>query len=82
MLGAGGGAPGPAPAPLQADRRRLLPPAEALEDFLLNFLAVEQDGAGKTVTRPKYMTMLVRGACRSGRGAPRPPQFKCGRRRA
>ena len=76
----GGRGPGQAPARLQADRRLLPTPAEALEDFLLNFLAVEQDGSGKTVTRPKYMAMLVR---RPGGGGPRrgSRQFKCRRRR-
>lgn len=52
---------------------RLQPSAEALEDFLLNFLAVEQDGAGKTVTRPKYMAMLVRGAHRASGARPQMP---------
>lgn len=62
---------GAAQPPLQTDRSCWNPPAEALEDFLLNFLAVEQDGAGKTVTRPKYMTMLVRWA--HGPSRSRPP---------
>jgi hypothetical protein len=33
--------------------------AEALEDFLQNFLSVSQDESGKTRTSPKYMDMLV-----------------------
>lgn len=44
--------------------------AEALEDFLVNFMEVEQDDSGKSVITPKYMTQLVSGgACRGSRGA-------------
>lgn len=49
-------------------------PAEALEDFLSNFLAVTQDeSSGKTQTVTKYMQQLVRGPVpRSGRAVPPP----------
>ena len=43
-------------------------PAEALEDFLLNYLEVSQDEVGKAVTTPKYMTMLVGGRWDRGAG--------------
>lgn len=52
--------------------------AEALEDFLLNFLEVGHDDAGKTVTKPKYMEMLVRRARQHAHQL----QFECGRKRA
>lgn len=46
--------------------------AEALSDFLQNFLSVDQNDAGETETRNKYLVMLVR---------PRlgPVQAACGR---
>lgn len=45
----------------------LCPAAEALEDFLLNFLVVAQDESGKAVTSAKYMAMLVGPAAPRGR---------------
>lgn len=51
--------------------------AEALEDFLLNYLEVSPDeGSGKAVTRPKYMEMLVGGRRHGPRWLPPGGQFK------
>lgn len=71
----GGPARSPGPVSDAALALRLTPVlltrAEALEEFLSNFLAVSRDERGKTVTTPKYMAMLVRAAM--GRHRRRPP---------